>query len=60
MIVADRDGVVVVPFAKIDDVAARLGAIQDMEVELDAEVRKGLVLPDPIAALLDSDKTEIL
>ncbi|RLJ60498.1 4-hydroxy-4-methyl-2-oxoglutarate aldolase [Litoreibacter meonggei] len=60
MIVADRDGVVVVPFAKIDDVAARLGAIQDMELELDAEVRKGLVLPDPIAALLDSDKTEVM
>ena len=60
MIVADRDGVVVVPFAQIDDVAARLAAIQDMELELDAEVRKGLVLPDPIAEILDSDKTEVL
>ncbi|EPX80860.1 RraA family protein [Litoreibacter arenae] len=60
MIVADRDGVVVVPFAKIDDVAARLGAIRDMEMELDAEVRKGLVLPDAIAEVLDSDKTEVM
>jgi len=60
MIVADRDGVVVVPFAQIDDVVARLAAIQDLELELDAEVRKGLVLPDPIAEILDGDKTEVL
>jgi 4-hydroxy-4-methyl-2-oxoglutarate aldolase len=60
MIVADRDGVVVVPFALIDDVAARLGDVQDKEREQDAEVRAGMVLPDPIAKILDGDKTEVL
>lgn len=60
MIVADRDGVVVVPFAMIDAVAARLVEVRKMELSLDAEVRDGLSLPDAIAELLDSDKTEIL
>lgn len=58
IIVADRDGVVVVPFARIDEVAAKLPAVAELEHGLDAEVRDGLRLPDSIAALIESDQTE--
>lgn len=55
MVVADRDGVVVVPFAKIDAVIASLPGVRAAEEALDAEVRDGLRLPASIAELLDSD-----
>ncbi|MGY3439061.1 MULTISPECIES: RraA family protein [unclassified Marinovum] len=41
MIVADRDGVVVVPFARIAAVIARLEDIKALETELDAQVANG-------------------
>ncbi|MEO1329305.1 MAG: RraA family protein [Pseudomonadota bacterium] len=41
MIVADRDGVVVAPFARIDEVIEKLGRVRALEAELDAEVRAG-------------------
>ncbi|MGR3651428.1 MAG: hypothetical protein ACU0B5_06150 [Roseovarius sp.] len=41
-IVADRDGVVVVPFARIDAVIAQLATIQELEDSLDAKVQGGL------------------
>ncbi|SPF78014.1 RraA family protein [Pseudoprimorskyibacter insulae] len=56
MIVADRDGVVVVPFANIDAVIERLKAVTAAEMALDAEVRDGLVIPPSIEALLASDQ----
>lgn len=52
MIVADRDGVVVVPFARIDAVIARLAEVRALEEALDAEVAKGLKLPPAIGELL--------
>jgi 4-hydroxy-4-methyl-2-oxoglutarate aldolase len=58
MVVADRDGVVVVPFAQINAVAARLPAIRDLEMSLDAEVRDGLSLPPSIAEILDGDDVD--
>jgi len=58
MIVADRDGVVVVPFAMIDEVAVRLPAVAEMEHAMDAEVRDGLRLPESIVELLESDQTD--
>ncbi|PTX56746.1 regulator of RNase E activity RraA [Litoreibacter ponti] len=60
MVVADSDGVVVVPFAQLDAVIARLPEIARMEGELDTEVRDGLRLPDPIAEILDGERTEVL
>ena len=57
ILVGDRDGVVVVPFAKIDTVIARLRQVQALEAALDAEVAKGLAVPDSIRALLDSDQS---
>jgi 4-hydroxy-4-methyl-2-oxoglutarate aldolase len=58
MIVADRDGVVVVPYARLDAVIARLAKVVELETALDAEVAAGLVLPDNILQLLDSADTE--
>lgn len=57
MIVADRDGVVVVPFDEIDRVIAMLEKIAELEVKLDAEVQNGRASFDQIAQLLDSKDT---
>lgn len=59
MIIADRDGVVVVPFEKIDKTLASLERVKQAETELDAKVADGLKIPDSIAELLNSDKTQI-
>jgi 4-hydroxy-4-methyl-2-oxoglutarate aldolase len=56
MIIADRDGVVVVPFDQIDAVIAMLDTVATLEHDLDAEVAEGLRLPDAIRDLLESDK----
>lgn len=56
MIVADRDGVVVVPFADIDVVIARLEQIKELEMALDKEVEEGLKVPQNILDLLESDQ----
>ncbi len=55
MIIADRDGVVVVPFAKIDEVIEALTHVTKLETALDAEVAKGLKIPANIAEMLDGD-----
>ncbi len=55
MIVADRDGVVVVPIAELDEVIARIAHVTRLEAELDAEVSdKGLTVPDGIREMLSS------
>ena len=56
MIVADMDGVVVVPFEMIDTVAERARTILALEKEGDRAVREGLVMPASYDALLDSDR----
>jgi len=58
MIVADEDGVVVVPFDQIDAVISKLADIQAMEIERDAAVADGLKCPDYIEEMLKSDRTE--
>ena len=45
VIVADQDGVVVIPKARLDEVIARLPAIRKAEAELDQAVRDGLRVP---------------
>jgi len=57
MIVADRDGVVVVPYEKIDAVVDRLDRIKELETALDKEVADGLQIPSDIVDMLDSDQT---
>jgi 4-hydroxy-4-methyl-2-oxoglutarate aldolase len=45
VIVADQDGVVVVPQARLDEVIARLPAIRQSEAAMDQAVRDGLRVP---------------
>jgi len=45
ILVGDQDGVVVVPFDRIDEVIARLDRVRAAEAELDAKVKAGLRLP---------------
>lgn len=45
MIVADQDGVVVVPYERIDEIIAKLPYIADLEKKLDAQVADGLKVP---------------
>ncbi|MEM8665015.1 MAG: RraA family protein [Pseudomonadota bacterium] len=54
MVVGDRDGVVVVPFAKIDDVIVRLKDIRALEEKLDAEVEAGRKSFDKVDAIIKS------
>ena len=57
IIVGDADGVVVVPQGQIDDVISRLAAIRAAEQALEAKVKGGLVVPEFVRAVLDSDRT---
>ncbi|MEM1048186.1 MAG: RraA family protein [Pseudomonadota bacterium] len=60
MVVADRDGVVVVPFDKIDTVIGALDKVRTLEAEMDAKVAAGLKVPDAIAELLAGDKVDFV
>ncbi len=57
MIVADQDGVTVVPFERLDEVIDSLQRIKQLELELDAKVADGLKVPDWVEDILDSDRT---
>jgi len=56
MIVADADGVVVVPYEQIDAVIAEVAHITELEKELDARVAEGLQVPDAIVELMQTDQ----
>ena len=58
MVVADRDGVVVVPFEKIDAVTEMLAKVSELETTLDAELQDGLKIPPAIEELLASDQVK--
>ena len=60
MIVADRDGVVVVPFEILDDVVAALKVVIELETALDAELKQGLKIPASIVELLGSEQVKYL
>jgi 4-hydroxy-4-methyl-2-oxoglutarate aldolase len=57
MIIGDRDGVVVVPFERLDEVIGNLDRIAELENSLDAEVAAGLKAPDWVDEYLASDRT---
>lgn len=59
MIVADRDGVVVVPFERLDEVIHALARIEALEKDLDAKVADGLRIPHWVEEFLASDKTTL-
>ncbi len=56
VIVGDRDGVVVVPRARLDAVLTRLGEVRQAEAALEAKVAAGLTVPSWIEELLGSDR----
>lgn len=60
MVVADRDGVVVVPFARIDEIIGRLEQVRALELALDAEVAAGLSIPDGAKALIEGDDVKFV
>lgn len=58
VIAGDRDGVVVVPRARIEEVIAALAEIRAAEAALEQAVRDGLEMPDFARALLASDRVK--
>ena len=56
IVVADRDGVVVIPFDKIDDTLVKIKHIKTLESELDKKIAGGLKLSAAIEELLQSEK----
>ena len=56
VMIGDIDGVVILPFDRIDAVIARLETVRKAEAELDAKVKAGLEVPDFIQGLLNSDR----
>jgi 4-hydroxy-4-methyl-2-oxoglutarate aldolase len=58
ILVGDRDGVVVVPLAKAEDVARRLVDVRAAEADMVAKVEGGMTAPDWLADLLASDRVE--
>jgi len=59
-VAGDRDGVVVVPRARIDEVIEALAGIRAAEAELEAKVKAGLTVPDFVADLLGSARVRRL
>jgi len=58
IIVADIDGVVVVPFARIDDTIGQLANVRAAEATLEAKVKGGLVVPEFVTELLKSGRVK--
>jgi 4-hydroxy-4-methyl-2-oxoglutarate aldolase len=60
IVIADNDGVVIVPRAQAKAVIARLSDVRAAEAALEAKVKAGLQVPDFIQSILASDRvTEI-
>lgn len=55
MIVADRDGVVVVPFERLDEVIDNLERIRGAEAAQDGKVAAGMGVPEWVERMLASD-----
>ena len=56
--IGDSDGVVVVPFVRIDAVIKRLSTIRAAEAALVARVKGGLGIPNWVESLFTSGKVE--
>ena len=60
IVVADPDGVVIIPIAMADAVIERLDAVREAERALDARVRGGLTEFDHVKALMASGRVTIV
>jgi 4-hydroxy-4-methyl-2-oxoglutarate aldolase len=56
VIVADIDGVVIVPRPLVADTIGRLSAVRAAEADLEAKVKAGLRMPDFIQVLIDGGR----
>jgi 4-hydroxy-4-methyl-2-oxoglutarate aldolase len=56
VILADNDGVVVIPRREVDNVIKELPKVRAAEADLEAKVKDGLKLPDFISAVLASGR----
>ena len=56
IIVADADGVTVVPFNKIDEVIEKLGRITELENAMDEKVKNGLKISQKALNYINSDQ----
>ncbi|MCP4384156.1 MAG: RraA family protein [Hyphomicrobiales bacterium] len=54
IVLGDEDGVVVVPFDRIDSVVAMLAIVRAAEDDLEAKVKAGLRIPDFIQSRIDA------
>lgn len=60
ILVADRNGVVVVPFAKIDETIAELENVKAMEAELEAKVKSGFCDAALIEAMIADGRAVVV
>ena len=56
IVLGDEDGVVVVPYARVEETIARLAEVKAAEAELEAKVKAGLQVPDFIQTLIASGR----
>ncbi len=56
LVVADDDGVVIIPRAMAETVLSRLKDVRAAEAALEAKVKAGLEVPDFVQAILESDR----
>jgi 4-hydroxy-4-methyl-2-oxoglutarate aldolase len=57
-VVGDRNGVVVVPYNKIEDTLKQLEQIRKAEAEMEAAVQGGLIIPGFFQTVLDSGRIQ--
>jgi 4-hydroxy-4-methyl-2-oxoglutarate aldolase len=60
MLIGDRDGVTVVPQARIDQVIAALDDVRQKERETVARIAAGATIPPWVDELIESERTRIL
>jgi 4-hydroxy-4-methyl-2-oxoglutarate aldolase len=58
LVVGDRNGVVVVPYNKIEDTLKQLEQIRKTEAEMEAAVQGGLIIPGFFQTVLDSGRIQ--
>ncbi len=60
MVVCDVDGVAVVPFSRIDEVAEKLAKLRTDEIKMEAQVRAGMTEPNYISKLMKSPQVHYI
>ena len=60
IVIADIDGIVVIPLLNLDDITKRCYEILAFEANKDQKVRNGLMVPVEIEELLASDKVKYI